>query len=84
MCMLVGMLFTRTLGQLGEVGSKAVSCGKLVKLSWGKIRQGALLVVMKLVVKVFGADCAGNAIKGLGEKEDEVIQASFGKKVKKD
>ena len=54
-------MFTRTLGQLGEVGRKAMSCGKLFKLSWGKIRQGTLLVVQKIAVHV--QIYAGNALE---------------------
>ena len=88
-------MFTRTLGKLGEVGSKAVSCGKLLKLFWGKIREHTDLLVVRVAVKVVGADnkhlkmavnlhSAGNTVKDLEEKEDEVIQASLGKKVKKD
>jgi len=93
MCMLVGMLLTRTLGRLGKVGSKAVSCGKLLKLVWGKIREHTDLLVVRVAVKVVGADnkhlnllSAGKAVivKDLEEKEDKVIQASLGKKVKKD
>ena len=76
MCMLVGMLLTRTLGRLGKVGSKAVSCGKLVKLSWGKIRQGAVFVVMRLAFGVQNSaknvqNCAGNAVKALEEMKNE-------------
>ena len=65
--MLVGMLLTRTLGQLGKVGSKAVSCGKLVKLFLGKIRQGAVLVVMKIAVRVHNS--TGFSVDALEEME---------------
>jgi len=52
--MLVGMLLTRTLGRLGKVGSKAVSCGKLVKLFPGKIKQGTALIVIKIGQQILG------------------------------
>ena len=69
-------MFSRTLGQLGEVGAKAVTCGKLVKLFSGKIRQGAVLVVMKLAVRVNNSvkkvhNCTDNAVKALEEKKKE-------------
>ena len=50
--MLVGMLFTRTVGKLGEVRVRARSCGELFKSYLGKIRQGTKLVVRKVAVKV--------------------------------
>ena len=80
--MLVGMLLTRTLGQLGKVGSKAVSCGKLVKLFWGEILQHTGLFGLRMSVRLI--NYTGKTVKDLEEKEDEVIQASLGKKVKKD
>ena len=67
MCALVGIMFTRTLGQFGDVGSKAVSCGKLVKLFSGKIRQGAVLVVMKIAVRLHNS--TGFAVDALEEME---------------
>merc|ERR1712208_52978 len=66
-CMLLGMMATRSLGHLGKVGSKAVSCGKLVKLVSGKIQQGVVLVVIRMAqlsVKILQ-----NAIKALEEKK---------------
>ena len=62
-------MFTRTLGKLGKVGSKAVSCGKLVKLFSGKIRQGVVLVVKKLAVRA--QNCTENAVKALEEMKNE-------------
>ena len=86
MCTLVGMLFTRTLGQLGEVGSKAVSCGKLFKVFWGKIREHTALLVLRMAARLTNS-AAGktvinlqDAVKVLEEKEDEVIQVNLVKK----
>merc|ERR1712055_952326 len=74
MCMLVGMLFTRTLGQLGEVGSKAVSCGKLFKLFWGKTRQYTALFGLRMAARLTNSAAGKTVIvKVLEEKEDEVI-----------
>ena len=52
MCMLVWMLLTRTLGQLGKVGSKAVSCGELFRLFWGKMWQHTALLVLRMAVRL--------------------------------
>ena len=73
--MLVGKLFTRTVGKLGEVRVRARSCGELFKSSLGKSRQGTVLVVKKAVVIV---------VKVCEERNDEVIQVSLVEKVKRD
>ena len=71
---------TRTLGRLGKVGSKAVSCGKLFKLFWGKTRQYTALFGLRMAARLTNS-AAGktvihlqDAVKVLEEKEDEVIQ----------
>ena len=84
MCMLVGMLLTRTLGLLGKVGSKAVSCGKLFKVFWGKIREHTALLVLRMAARLTNSAASKtfmeNAAKVLEENEDEVIQVNLVKK----
>ena len=64
--MLVGKLFTRTVGKLGEVRVRARSCGELFKSSLGKIQQGTVLVVIKMAVKV-----QNSAVKFVEENGNE-------------
>ena len=80
-------MFTRTLGQLGEVGSKAVSCGKLFRLFWGKIGQYTALFVLRMAARLINFAAAGktvthlqNVLKALEEMENEVIQVNLVKK----
>ena len=48
MCMLMGRMVTRTVGQLEEVGVRARRFGKVsVILPWKKARQGLVLVLVK-------------------------------------
>ena len=67
MCKLVGRLFTRTVDKLGEVEVMARNCGELFKLPWDKVRQGLVLVIMKIAVSVH--NCTGNTVKILEEMD---------------
>ena len=74
MCMLLGMIVTRSLGQLGEDGSKVKLCGKLLKLSWGKFRQGTILVVQEIAVRIRNStDNAVNALEEMKMSEQETL-----------
>ena len=70
--MIVGIMISRTLGQLGEVGYKAKFCGKLVKLFLLKIRQGTLLVVQKIAVHV--QMYAGNALEEMKMSDSSKLE----------
>ena len=60
------------LGQLGEVGSKVKFCGKLLKLSSGKFRQGTILVVQEIAVRIRNStDNAVNALEEMKMSEQE-------------
>merc|ERR1712105_444930 len=72
MCMIVGIMISRTLGQLGEVWYKAKFCGKLVKLFLLKIRQGTLLVVQKIAVNV--QMYAGNALEEMKMSDSSKLE----------